>query len=810
LTVNTSGLVGYWRLESFNSTNGTDDYSGYGNDGVGYGFDTDPASTVSGRFEQGVDFDGSNDYIKYDNSDFSGEVSVVLWTKMGSAGQSEWTGIFSTSDDGSLAQSFQIDLDGSNNYRLEEGESNNIIFGPASITEYSFLAVSIDSTDGLKLYMNGTEVNSDADVTSGQINVFKVGVNRGDSLYYDGVVDEIMIFNRSLSADEIKELYESRVNYGTVTTFTGTCPEQLTCGFYRNTTDKLSAENGTSLTIPAGYHYYVFNTSGNANYTRSSILLPLNVDRAIPSFSTSVSSSLDYGNPSDYSGSESNSVDSDCTYELLRNGSSIDSGSSVSDTTNLAADAYNYTYYTSGCTNFTFGSDESFLTVNKVSSSISVDFLPSSSETYGTETTSTCSIDSGDSTATLTLFRNESQIIQGSGNQNEQLTLAAAIWNYSCTYDESENYTSSSTLNNYLTISKASPVVNLLLNGTDGDRNYNVTSVINSTIELTTPSGTSENVNLDTNITGWTLDSGTTSHENMTSISTIGVYNFTGFWNGSENYTSGFETHYVTIGQPAYLEVVLVNPPSTLSVTRETNFTVNATVYCRDGSCGNVQGTVRYNLSSVNPDTPVNTSSGDSPLYVQDSPQSALKSCGTNPLAQDEYCNISWVINATGLENSGWELGVLFNSTASGISDNHTTNATITITHCSCDITLWSPAEIDFGTLNPNTDENTAAGNSANDYNITVNEGSCDSNLWIKGEDLTNSTYGTTISIGNVTWSNSTDDYSSSYNMTTDYSLINMSVGERKRITTYYWINTPIILAGKYTGNVTIFANETE
>jgi hypothetical protein len=254
-------------------------------------------------------------------------------------------------------------------------------------------------------------------------------------------------------------------------------------------------------------------------------------------------------------------------------------------------------------------------------------------------------------------------------------------------------------------VGKTSSTINLLLNGTDGDESYNVNDIINSSIELTTPSGTNKTVYLDTNITEWTIDFGNTIYENFTSIQTIGKYNFTAYWDGDENYTGDSETHYVTIEQPAYLEVNLVTPPQSLSVTRYTNFSVNATVYCRDGTCDNVQAIVQYNLSSENPETPVNTSTGDLPLYIQDSPQEALKSCGDNPLYQDQYCNITWSINATGPENSEWKVGVLFNSTASGINDNHPDNSTITITHCSCDRTVWDPARIEFGTINPSTSE---------------------------------------------------------------------------------------------------------
>jgi len=407
------------------------------------------------------------------------------------------------------------------------------------------------------------------------------------------------------------------------------------------------------------------------------------------------------------------------------------------------------------------------------------------------------------------LYRNGTQVVQGSGNQFEIITLAAAVWNYTCIYSQSQNYTSSSTVDNYLTISKASSTINLLLNDTDGDKLYNISDVINSTIELTTPSGTNT-VYLDTNITDWTTDSGSSPRQNMTSISTVGKYNFTGYWNGNQNYTGASETHYVTIYQPGYLEVTLVYPAATQSMVQNRTFTLNATVYCRNTTnCGNVQGTVQYNGSSTNPNTPVNVTTEDKPFFINETSAVAVKNCPTNPLSQNEYCNITWTVNASGNINSAYKLGVLFNSTISGVSNNHTTNSTTTIVGCVADLTLqWS--SINFDSLNPSSTQNAAPDNANKQYNITVNYGSCTPDLWIRGEDLTNTTLGYTIGVGNLTWSNSTNNYANSYNMTTYYRLVDEDVPEETNVTTYYWLNVPAVAAGgPYKGNITIMTNRT-
>ncbi len=258
-----------------------------------------------------------------------------------------------------------------------------------------------------------------------------------------------------------------------------------------------------------------------------------------------------------------------------------------------------------------------------------------------------------------------------------------------------------------------------------------------------------------------------------------------------------------------YLEVNLVTPAATQNIVQNRTFTVNATVYCRQAGCGNVQGTVQYNGSSTNPDTPVNVTTGDKPFFINETSAVAVKNCPTNPLSRNEYCNITWTVNASGNINSAYKLGVLFNSTISGVSNNHTTNSTTTIVGCVADLTLqWS--SINFGALNPSSTQNAASGNANKQYNITINYGSCTPDLWIRGEGLTNTTLGYTIGVGNLTWSNSTNNYANSYNMTTYYRLVDEDVPEETNDTTYYWLNVPAVAAGgPYKGNITIMTNRT-
>jgi hypothetical protein len=257
-----------------------------------------------------------------------------------------------------------------------------------------------------------------------------------------------------------------------------------------------------------------------------------------------------------------------------------------------------------------------------------------------------------------------------------------------------------------------------------------------------------------------------------------------------------------------YLEVELVQPDTTLisNVVQNSTFLVNATVFCRAGPCGYVNGTLMYNLTSPYPDTLINTSFGDKPFFVNETPALAMKACPNNPLNEGDFCNLTWIINATGEINTGWKIGVYFNSSYPEVQPNTTLNATVSITSCTEEISLaWS--SIDFSLLTPSTNYNPAPYNDQNFYNIT-NKGSCPLQLWIKGTDLQNSTLGSTIAVGNLSWSN----YSSSYtdfhrNITYDYVLLNSGLSPNQNLTTYYWLSVPAVYAGYYLGSVYICGN---
>jgi len=139
-----------------------------------------------------------------------------------------------------------------------------------------------------------------------------------------------------------------------------------------------------------------------------------------------------------------------------------------------------------------------------------------------------------------------------SGNKREyyfnvtDLPAGTYVWKEYAndTYDY-WNITNDGTYWSY-TVSKASTSMNLYLNGTDGDEDYNSNETVNITADL----NVSFDVEIWTNFTGsydlW--DSGSDPLMNYTSMNYgIGPFNITANFSGNQNYTASYDSHTLTV-----------------------------------------------------------------------------------------------------------------------------------------------------------------------------------------------------------------------------------------------------------------------
>lgn len=158
-----------------------------------------------------LEFDGVDDYIKADVTDWSGSFTVEGWVK--TTAQIAYTSLFSSTDSG-LASSFQIDFDGSGNLQLRgaKASSGNFTVTIGAVTgEWQHIAVTFDGTT-VSTYLNGELQNTATPSFGGLFTVYKVGMNRTGGLPFAGEVDEFRIWNIARTQAEIQAYMRSTLN----------------------------------------------------------------------------------------------------------------------------------------------------------------------------------------------------------------------------------------------------------------------------------------------------------------------------------------------------------------------------------------------------------------------------------------------------------------------------------------------------------------------------------------------------------------------------------------------------------------------
>jgi hypothetical protein len=216
------GLVLYL---PFSEPNGSTQYdrSPYGNDGTQVNGTI--CNATLGKYGAGCYFDSNTqDYMNIDTelfADGSSEYTATAWFKIRkSSGSRKY--IFETS--GSYAISAEVAADNNISIWAQKTSGSATIdsnFEPI-VGQWYFIA-SVYDNGVLTLYMDGTFIGSDSG-GSGNLestNGFHIGTYRNaNDRWFNGSIDEVMVYSRVLSEDEIRTHYLRGSGFGASGTIT--------------------------------------------------------------------------------------------------------------------------------------------------------------------------------------------------------------------------------------------------------------------------------------------------------------------------------------------------------------------------------------------------------------------------------------------------------------------------------------------------------------------------------------------------------------------------------------------------------------
>lgn len=238
-TIVTDGLVSYWTFDGKDITNNSVKDVWGNNDGTIVG---DP-KVVAGKVGDALEFDGAADYVNLTNlGDFGsslGSSTFEAWVKTDF--KNDWTSLFKVLDAGcNMAWAIDVNRSAKAGFPLAQDivhyyVRQNSAGGCSDIAvEIEFalsdgqwhhvvFAIEDAAESKVSIYMDGQpqEVivgkESELDTFAAFVEPVYIGAanNRGNvERYFPGLIDEVRIYDRSLTSEEVIQNFESKVGLG--------------------------------------------------------------------------------------------------------------------------------------------------------------------------------------------------------------------------------------------------------------------------------------------------------------------------------------------------------------------------------------------------------------------------------------------------------------------------------------------------------------------------------------------------------------------------------------------------------------------
>ncbi len=213
-----AGLVAHWQFDEGSGTTAVDS-SGNGHDGNLLG---DP-EWVAGMIGSGaLSFDGSDGLVDVDHDEalnITDELTITLWVKVGDLGTYYF--LVGKQPSGTAGDNYP----GNYEFRTEsntgalqfghqeaEGEQYTFYTSETSITAEQWYHVAVSVTNGklVEFYIDGLPAGSAEQLTNfGVLNdePVRIGGRKDGYSFFNGILDDVRLYDRALSAVQIQKLY---------------------------------------------------------------------------------------------------------------------------------------------------------------------------------------------------------------------------------------------------------------------------------------------------------------------------------------------------------------------------------------------------------------------------------------------------------------------------------------------------------------------------------------------------------------------------------------------------------------------------
>ncbi|MBD3304118.1 PKD domain-containing protein [Candidatus Woesearchaeota archaeon] len=533
------------------------------------------------------DIDTGDTLTFYDNTSLFNIDPSSGWVNFTPVNTSTNTILITVCDDSGAADNCTNTTWNFNIYNYPPIQFSNIYANPASPAAYtensttrfsatvlaqtnnSILLIQNATIHAVWIEFNGTNYTVN---TSGSTNYFDVAnlstgnyTFRWHANYTNGMQYNTNRHNYTVNKGnyEIGITTPAPITYGT--------PANVSCSASVSEVTPVLMRNRTVVSNPdnagllgAGTYTYFCYANATPNFNAMNISANYTVNPLQVTVNLSLQTPITYGTAANVS---CNASPSNITPILTRNGVAL---SGLTDTSVLGAGTYNYTCYYNATQNYTGANASGTVIFNPVQ--VNINLSLQSPITYGTAANVSCNASPSNITPILT--RNGVAL----SGLTDTSVLGAGNYNYSCFYNATQNYTGANATQT-LIVNKAQAVVNLTLNGTDGDISLPINgSVLNITVTPIIP--TTGMLELWIN--------GTIAAQTNNSLSILynftgpGTYHVRGVLYPSSNYTIESESHSVYVA--VALAKMNINPQNNSSINKSSlmmSFNTNKNTSCR-------------------------------------------------------------------------------------------------------------------------------------------------------------------------------------------------------------------------------------
>ncbi len=173
-----------------------------------FGANSSPEWAATGKVGSAFEFDGVDDYVDVGDIDLTDAFTIAAWIKLSSTGRYMIVG--------KTNQTYQFFVSSTGNLVFERNSSPAISFNAGlEIDTWYHVAVTFNTTDGMVMYLDGSAVATDSEITSTNTNnvATKIGATGWTAQgFFHGILDEVRMYDAALTAQEVQDLVGDNVD----------------------------------------------------------------------------------------------------------------------------------------------------------------------------------------------------------------------------------------------------------------------------------------------------------------------------------------------------------------------------------------------------------------------------------------------------------------------------------------------------------------------------------------------------------------------------------------------------------------------